>query len=462
MIDDFIDSAIIIDDKKEEIEGLINLLEEKGIWTKYFFPEDLENREVPLKNRKIIFLDLYVDDKETEATGQIAIIRKIFKKTLGMNFGTYGIVVWSAHTKDMLELKSKMQNDSDKYTLPLFIVGLDKYKYLKEDDFSDLFHDLNQELEKNIAAEFFIKWNNLVSQGKDKAITNIYSLIKDYEKQDKNLQFILFQMARNYTGMPFEDIGKYPLHIDAFKAFNDMMNYEITTNQGTDCDIFTNIDDVSFVGIDTNTEKYEYGAKNHICVSVKDRVIKKDDNVLSSNDQKNANNASNIKELVSQIIRIYSYVNSKILIDENNIQQSEIIPGNIYEIMDGTGGFKKNNSPNNSTSILIEMTPPCDYSNNNMINPRVLEGFVCDYSEKLHGDHKKEYFYNQIWPLKIKNKEKPQMIVFDFRCFGFIKEEKLKDASQYKVLFRAKNSLFADILQKLSSHTARLGLSIIN
>jgi hypothetical protein len=54
-----------------------------------------------------------------------------------------------------------------------------------------------------------------------------------------------------------------------------------------------------------------------------------------------------------------------------------------------------------------------------------------------------------------------QMIVFDFRYFGMIKEDELKNAAQYQILFRTKDKLFADIIQKFSSHIARLGLAII-
>ena len=43
-----------------------------------------------------------------------------------------------------------------------------------------------------------------------------------------------------------------------------------------------------------------------------------------------------------------------------------------------------------------------------------------------------------------------------------IDDKDLKDASKYKILFRANPKLFADIIQKFSSHAARLGLSIVH
>jgi hypothetical protein len=53
------------------------------------------------------------------------------------------------------------------------------------------------------------------------------------------------------------------------------------------------------------------------------------------------------------------------------------------------------------------------------------------------------------------------MVRFDFRYFGSVDEDDLKNETKYKLLFRTRDKLFADILQKLSSHTARLGLPII-
>ena len=40
-------------------------------------------------------------------------------------------------------------------------------------------------------------------------------------------------------------------------------------------------------------------------------------------------------------------------------------------------------------------------------------------------------------------------------------DENLKDDSKYRIIFRAKSKLFADILQKYSSYSARLGISNI-
>ncbi len=461
MITDFIDSVLIIDDKEDEIKELKELLEKNDIWTKYYAPETLKTLEAPLKNRKIIFLDLYIDSKEPNVKGQISIIRKLFKETVGKDFGTYGVVLWSAHTNEIDELKNKMQNDADEYTLPLFIIGLEKAKYLGK-SFDGLFDDLNQELGENTAASFFIKWSTLVNQGRDKAIKNIYSLVQDYEKQDMNLQFILFQLARNYTGIPYDELEDYPLHNDALKSFNDMMAYEITSNQDIANDLFVDTEKISFIGISEDTKDYTYHAQNRINGKTDDKKIKKSTTELTKAEKKTAPHDDAIKKLESEIYNVYADINSKLLIDNITTNQNKVIPGNIYEIIDTSCLFKVNDIPEDSKGILIEMTPPCDFANKSRISPRVLGGFMSKYTNKELGNYSKDYYYKYMWPFNLEGQDNPQMCIFDYRYFGFIEEDKLKDASQYKLLFRAKDRLFADILQKLSSHTARLGLSIIH
>ena len=50
-------------------------------------------------------------------------------------------------------------------------------------------------------------------------------------------------------------------------------------------------------------------------------------------------------------------------------------------------------------------------------------------------------------------------IILDFRYINNFSEDEVN--SNFEFIFRVKDKLFADILQKMSSYTARLGLSII-
>jgi hypothetical protein len=64
-----------------------------------------------------------------------------------------------------------------------------------------------------------------------------------------------------------------------------------------------------------------------------------------------------------------------------------------------------------------------------------------------------------IRPIMIEDATDVQFLCFDFRCLTAVSEAELKDKAKYKLIARARNTLFADILQKFSSHSARLGLA---
>jgi hypothetical protein len=309
-------------------------------------------------------------------------------------------------------------------------------------------------LQNSTAAQFFIEWSTIVHTGKDKAIRGIYSLVKDYNIQEDNLKFILCQLAQNYTGIPYSKAINYPLHVDAFKAFNDMLHYEVANGAESEPNLLGNIDDISFVGTAPETSIYRY--------SVKRGFVKKENVDLTTAQKKEPDNKKNIASIEEEISLINAEVNTKLLLENFNVSQDHIIPGNVYKITADNSNLKIEGGelPANSIPIVIELTPPCDFAQMKMNTPRCIGGYLTDYSNisKLSsGSH----LYREVWPIKINGFEKSQMIVFDFRYFAMVNEDELKDASKYKILFRTKDKLFADILQKFSSHIARLGLAII-
>lgn len=100
------------------------------------------------------------------------------------------------------------------------------------------------------------------------------------------------------------------------------------------------------------------------------------------------------------------------------------------------------------------------------INSKLVRGFIHDLSSSdndriwefinitFKGDNK--YLF---WPIEIDTK--PCVLCFDFRYTFIFPDKNLKNDSKYKIIFRAKSRLFADILQKYSSYSARLGISNI-
>lgn len=462
MIEDFIDSALIIDDSANEIEELLAFLIRKDIWVKHLTPEEIGNRGTEkFRNRRIIFLDLFLVDSDTQI-GNIARIRRILRDTFGKNFGTYGIVLWTKHLEHLNDFRSKIALDEELYMLPLFIVGMDKSKYLAARTFDGVMEDLELELKNNSAATFFIKWSTFITKGRDNAVMNIYGLEKNYEHQSENIKFLLFQLAKNFSGIPIDKIGTHNITQDAVKAFCDLLNYEILSACSEDNFLFEGITELLYKYV-INHDCYEYSSNNHIHINNDNNKFYKNSTIITISDKRLTPQKEAVEYLNKAIVRMYSEINSKLLIDCKNLKQDVVIPGNIYSVLvDSHFKISDDKLPPNATPIVIEVTPPCDFSNDKKGGiSRIVSGFICDYSMDVIKSHVKgDYMYKEFWPIQVDNTS-PKIIAFDFKYFGSLAENHLKNDRQYKLLFRAKDKLFADILQKLSSHTARLGLAVI-
>lgn len=456
MIETFIDSALIIDDKPAEVENLKKELEKKQILHIHYLPENLLKSPLDLKNRKLIFLDLYIDETKSKLEEQVSLIRKLFKESVKNTFGTYGIVLWTKHQEDFQAFVERFFNNNNDYKLPLFIVCLDKTKYLKANNFDTLLADLDAELEKNLASNFFINWYNSVNKGRDNAIHNIYSLCGNYKDQESNLRYALFLLAQNHTGIPIEDIEKdgYPIHHDSFKAFNSMLEYEINSIANYPKNFLEKVDGIKYLGKGDKVQEFSVNVKNSLFQ--KETVISRDKGKFFAN--KTEINSDLVKLFEQEVTFVKSAINTKMHLDITNLDKATLLPGNIYQVLDEKSTLYMKEAPTSATRIVIEITPPCDYAQKKRLKPRFVSGVICDYPERFNGSH----FYTEIKPIQIDPKESTRMLVFDFRYLSTVDESSIKDEKQFKLLFKAKDKFFADLLQKFSSHTARLGLAIIH
>lgn len=442
MLQEFITSVLVIDDDFNEVEALITYLEdEKDIWTKYFSPEDIEKRSIPFNNRKIIFLDLYLDDSRS-STDNIAKIRRYFKTIIGVNFGTYGIVLWTKHTNHFEDFCDKIFLNTNPFTLPVFVIPLDKTKYKKQGDYTGVLDELEEKLAMDISSSFFVEWNKAVKKGSDNTIWSLYGLFDSNENKKKHLESVLFKLACNYTGIPLGSRDGYDLQKDLVKSLMDTLQFEVSNNYENIENLFSEKSDLNF-----NVDQAE-------------KVL------------------------------IYSKLNSNLLLDFHNISNDVVFPGNIYEVKAEDSPIYFNNFYNNKGTeikiddhedfnykdekgkiigsminkrIAIEITPPCDFAGRkNQTQSRIIGGVVIDFDGKLKDKYfKSDSFYSYLYPIYIEGLSRPQMIIFDFYRFQTMQEDELINNSNYNVIMKAKDKLFADILQKLSSHTARLGIAIL-
>ena len=419
-IADSIKSALIIDNKESEVEGLKEVLLKEGTYYTFYTPEDINNNQKTIKNHQIIFMDFSLDDTRTNPIDNISLIRKVLRKICKEAYGAYGLVLWTRHLENIQMLKTKLTIDAEKkdYITPLFVIGLDKESYLQK-GYGFLWEDLNIKLLENKAALFFFNWRNSVDVASDNALNYMYQLVPDYEAQAQQFPYLLYQMAENYSGIPTKDMLVYDgMYKDAYRAFDELLYSDLISQQCNHENIFPE-----------KVEKPNYA----------------------------------FNEELEQIARI----NSKLLLDLSITNKEIVMPGNVYQVIKDNVFLKIEGTPkkHNSVHIAIEMTPPCDFSHKK-VSSRLIGGFMIDCpttKEKLN-EYVSSIFKADskylIWPIIYDNNIR--LICFDFRNIYIESDETIRDDSSYKLLFMVKHRLFADILQKFSSHAARLGLAIVH
>jgi hypothetical protein len=186
MITQFINNVVIIDDNDNDdqkalvLENLLSALKAEDIAASHFTPVELKsNNAIFKKNKQLIFLDLHLDNSKDAKRNIQEEIRPLLKKIIHDDFGNYGIIMWTKYIEDVELLKEKIQEDKveKKYPTPLFIVGLDKMKYIENNNFDSLLTDLEQILKRDSTVTFFLEWSNSVQQAQNATLSNIYSLL---------------------------------------------------------------------------------------------------------------------------------------------------------------------------------------------------------------------------------------------------------------------------------------------
>lgn len=446
-----LDRVVVIDNREDEIKNLVEKLEKFDISVDKFVVDDDTSLPILTKNRQLFFIDLMLDENVDHINTNISWVISILNKVIGDGFGPYGLVIWTKHANYMdkvrerftkavqssdKEKKSNLHEDEVDFECkldnpPLFIISIDKTQFKSTGvwDYSNLMDILNDNIQKSNISYFFLRWLSVIREASQKTISSIYGLSLDYKEKEEEVCDILCRLALN-------QIGKHQLHSgltsDTYKAFSSIV----------------------------------YPKINSLTASEKLPSYSELESKLK-----------NGKEL-----SVIAKLNSILFIDSVGINQNDIVPGNIYQIMDNNNPaivkvehrieFTKKNDKNKYDKyknyecipIAIELTPPCDFSNKKIMS-RIVGGYIVNCS----ANQAKKKIYKKIsggdkcyvlQPIYVPgDDENIKYIIFDFRYLYTPKDEDLKDATIYKVLFRANHSLFSDILQKFSSHAARLGLS---
>lgn len=459
-IEDVINRAVVIDNKEEEGSAIAKALSDADVHTDFILVDDGSIDEINtfIHPRELIVADLLLNENKNEAITNISRLIGIINKLQPKDSKFYGIIIWTKHkelAQDFLDRISRVVkiggekkdecNEEDEVITqvfltnpPLFILCLDKMGYMKDGrwNFNDLLQDINAKLTESKTAYFSLKWKQTINKSIENVTNDIFRLSTDYKKHEEELSYILKALSQNETGEK-ENVN---LAIGAYKAFDNLLHSELSSIIRNE-----NLPDLS--GITENP----YG-----------------------------DNISKLQEMSAKI-------NTSLFIDSQNLNTQEVIPGNIYRILDSNSyltvpsgevveipikgeGDKYVRSKNyNKVDIAIELTPPCDFTNKKIYS-RFVGGYVFDVPLGKNKVGKRDMVFDSpredkryaVSPIVVPGEDKVKCIVFDFRYLWTLNENEVLDNTKYALWFKAKPGLFADLLQKFSSHASRLGINDIH
>ena len=458
-IEEVLNRAVVIDNIEEEGEAIVDALQKVDVPVDFIRIGSSEGEISAFKHpRESIFADLLLDDNISNLVPNISRLIDIIQRIQPECTKYYGIVLWTKHKEYSGQFLKRIgnatarnaganQESSDEEEIdtsvmlnsaPLFVLCMDKTSYQVEGswNFDRLLDDINTELQKSRIAYFSLAWRKLVNDSVENVLNDIYGLSSNFENHEECLSYILRELSRNETGEK-EDTN---LTSGVYQVFDSLLNSELLS-------IVKNESLPDLSGITENP----FGGD------------------------------------VKTLHRLSAKLNSCFFIESNNLNTREILPGNIYRILDsnsplilhknqvedvpvdvGDGIFKFENTYSR-VNIAIELTPPCDHAYKKIYS-RFVGGYIFDIpiGEYTTGSKAKVYKFNKsdkcypIYPIFVPGDKNVKCIVFDFRCLWTLTDTEIKNEDKYKLWFKAKPGLFADVLQKFSSHASRLGLNDIH
>lgn len=450
LLNDILNRVLIIDDKEEEVSALRQVLAADDISVDYSKP-DIPHDYKFRRNRQLIFMDLMLDGNINNLKSNISKIISILRNNLSPDFGLYGLVVWTSHYEERETLKEalgraykqdlqKAQKSEEEIASadlesvsfntppivpPLFVVSLDKTHYFTN-GYGNLLADLNNKIKEETSAYFFTTWYDSVVKGVKQTIVDIYSLAPEYPQQKKEISYLLYSIGLNHIGISKKNANGYDkITEDAFKAFDELLSADLNSQEREIVDIFQH-------------EPQKPWEKD---------FYKK--------------------------LQVSANVNTKFFVDTKSLSDKHIVPGYVYKVLMGDSPLIITDKPEGLkaynleyVNVAIELTPPCDFSNKR-IGARLIGGFAFELKKEINKrillELKKLLAVERYYKLcMVMLDNKIMVYCFDFRYLYTPSDTELLDKAYYQLWFRAKPKLFADVLQKFSSHAARLGLSNID
>lgn len=217
---------VIVDDRIDEALPLISLFSKNGAPVTYFNGQMDELPETPLKDVRIVFMDLRLSQGKLETKTIVSSFVSIIKRLISPNNGPFVLFLWSKHDADYLPNVTECFQDVLKKLKPTILLNMDKGSLLIEEDgelkysLSGIEERLKTELARTGALELFILWENLVHLSAAETVSAFSSLYDTKDDWIKNMPIIFKALVKSRIGKNYNNATKEQIFTEGLCAFN--------------------------------------------------------------------------------------------------------------------------------------------------------------------------------------------------------------------------------------------------
>ncbi len=411
--------VVVIDDCSKEALPLMKVLSSNRISVNYFTGRFEELPEKPFSDVRLVFLDIVLEggggtDDKTKLSTTMSIIEKIIDK----KNGPFILAIWSKH-EELIEKMEKMLK-GQKYQ-PI-VTDLQKYEF-KDDRTGDYNYNLvkiekklKEKMENLSILEILILWENIIYDSASSVVNEFSRFVEFDNDWNDKLNGILYKLAKAWAGKT--------LDIDSPR--------EIVENA-----LFT----FSGIFVDTLEKKLHEESYNQMDFSFSESGIEGE---------------------------VKGKINSKLLLDKSKLDG--LYPGNVYEIdekehisknLNTTNTMEIEEIKNNSISVIVEVSPFCDFAQKKMELSRIVKGFLCPIEVQINGRTIKaakkkikptDFLYKTS---VIEYNKKLYSLIVDFKHFS---AKSINEINEKTPIFRLRKDILNDIQTNLSLHINRPGV----
>lgn len=454
---------VVVDDRKEDVENLLKLLDKKGIAFNYYY-QDADSGNLPdnpLKNVRLLFLDFVLGTDGQPVTTKISTLINVLKKILHTDNGPYIILAWTLHNNvvkngDLITpFKTELYKNLD-IPKPVAIVDLDKINVMQDFSLIDK------------------KLKNTFNGG------NIFEILFDWES---NGRVALADVIKTINDISLQNMAGIPVSLDKFslslRKATERNMYQFAASVSGE----KNLNSSNEILIDAqlplggilhdHLEKHIreltpelkrlsrkiYISKNLPKYNAMERAQMNTFFLLSKNPEV-CLKPGNIYKATSILKKIHRsgkiIFRKKDFYNEQKIKSDKVnCKGNQIKLKDLTKKMKE--FDNRIIPILVEVTPECDYIQDNWKGARFIFGVL--WPDKfLDNNNTDKYIQSaegKIYrKLLIKHNNSVYFLLLHsaYQCFI-----PLSAVKSVKPMLHARKELLSDIQHWLGSHASRPG-----